>query len=302
MERGVEEVRRWWRTGLVEVGPGAVRIRGYPVEDLIGGIGWAGLVWLVVRGELPREWEERLLQAALVAGVDHGPMAPSIAVARMVATCGTSLGAAVAAGLCAIGEVHGGAVEGCMRLLREVAEREGEGVERGRAVEEALERREGMRVPGYGHRIHRRVDPRARRLCELVEAAAKEGRVSGAFLGIGREVEARLERLKGKPVPMNVDGAIAVLLCELGFPPVAGNAVFLLSRCVGVVAHVVEQVALGERLKGPVPPGVGYVYDGPPVRRYPARSGEGGDGMGDGMNREEKSEGARRDPDRAGRG
>lgn len=270
MGTGVEEVRRWWRTRLVETGPGVVRVRGYPVEELIGQIRWAGLVWLVVRGELPTEWEERLLEAGLVAGVDHGPMAPSIAVARMVATCGTSLGAAVAAGMCAIGDVHGGAAEQCMELLYEVAEKKRQGFERAEAVGRVLERRGVGRVPGYGHRIHRGADPRAVRLCALVEQQVREGHLSGEFLEIGREIEARLETLKGRRVPMNVDGALAVALCELGFQPVVGKALFILSRCVGVVAHALEQLLQGERLKGPVPPDVGYAYEGPPLRHYAA--------------------------------
>jgi citrate synthase len=259
----------------VETAPGVVRVRGYPIEELVGEIGWAALVWLVLRGELPRPWEEKLLEAALVAGVDHGPMAPSIAIARMVATCGTSLGAAVAAGLCAIGDIHGGAAEQCMELFYQVAERERQGADRGQAVEEVLGLHADGRVPGYGHRVHRRLDPRAVRLGALVEDASRAGRVSGRFLEIAREVEANLERRKGRRVPMNVDGAVAVVLCELGFSPVVGRAVFILSRCVGIVAHALEQASQGERLKGPVPPHVGYVYEGPALRHVPRRPGDG---------------------------
>lgn len=271
----LEEVRRWWRTGLVETGPGVVRVRGYPIEELVGQVGWAAVVWLVLRGELPRPWEERLLEAALVAGVDHGPLAPSIAIARMVATCGTSLGAAVAAGVCAIGDIHGGAAERCMELLYEVAKREEHGANRVQAVEDVLRPVSAERVPGYGHRVHRSADPRAVRLCRLVEEAAQAGQVSGRFLEIARQVETTLEIRKRRRVPLNVDGAVAVLLCELGFAPAAGKAVFILSRSVGIVAHALEQLAQGGRLKGPVPPSVGYEYEGPPPRHYalPGREG-----------------------------
>lgn len=263
-----DALRDWWRTALVETGPGVVRLRGYPIEDLMGRVSWASVVGLLLRGELPEEWERELLEAVLVAGVDHGPMAPSIAIARMAATCGVSLSAAVAAGLAAIGDVHGGAGEQCMELLYRVDRRRDETGQLGEAVRAVLEEFGSERVPGFGHRIHREADPRAVRLGELVRRCADQGRVSGRFLEAAAELEARLAERKGKRIPMNVDGAIAVALCELGFPARVGRAVFILSRCLGVVAHALEQMTQGQRLKGPMPPQVGYRYEGPAPRRY----------------------------------
>jgi citrate synthase len=122
-------------------------------------------------------------------------------------------------------------------------------------------------IPGFGHRFHP-VDPRAVRLLELVEQAAQAGAVSGRFVTIGRAVEAWLERRRKRLIPMNIDGATAVVFCELGFPPDLGRGLFILSRAVGIVAHAWEQTRQGERIKGPTPPQVGYTYEGPPPRSY----------------------------------
>lgn len=221
---------------------------------------------MLLGGELPAEWQERLLEAVLIAGVDHGPMAPSIAIARMAATCGVSLSAAVAAGLAAVGDVHGGAGEQCMELLYKIDACWREEEELSRVVGEALDGLGTERVPGYGHRIHREVDPRAVRLCQLVRECKERGQVSGRFLRAALEVEARLTERRGRRIPLNVDGAIALTLCELGLPASAGRAVFIVARCLGVVAHALEQKAQGQRLKGPMPPQIGYRYEGPGLR------------------------------------
>lgn len=265
------DVTAWWRTSLTAVAPGSIRIRGYAIEELIGRVDYASMVWLVLRGELPTPEESALLGAALVAAVDHGPQAPAAAIARMAATCGVGVNNAIASGVNVLGDVHGGAGEGCMELLAEVARV----VDSGRAVEvavdEVLRDRAGARderVPGFGHRFHP-VDPRAPRLMALVRAGAEAGWLSGRFSSIGAAVEAALERAKGRRIPMNVDGATAVVFSELGFAPALGRGLFVLSRSVGILAHVWEQMQQGGRIKGPLPPEVPYRYDGPGPRPLP---------------------------------
>ncbi len=265
------DVTAWWRTSLTAVAPGSIRIRGYAIEELIGRVDYASMVWLVLRGELPTPEESALLGAALVAAVDHGPQAPAAAIARMAATCGVGVNNAIASGVNVLGDVHGGAGEGCMELLAEVARV----VDSGRAVEvavdEVLRDRAGARderVPGFGHRFHP-VDPRAPRLMALVRSGAEAGWLSGRFASIGAAVEAALERAKGRRIPMNVDGATAVVFSELGFAPALGRGLFVLSRSVGILAHVWEQMQQGGRIKGPLPPEVPYRYDGPGPRPLP---------------------------------
>ena len=262
----------WWRTAIIEMRPGVIRFGGYPIEDLIGRISFVQMIWLMTRGELPSRAQGELLEAALTAGVDHGPQAPSIAIARMAATCGVGLNNAIASALNVLGDVHGGAGEQTVELFHAIAERQARGEAQDAAVDAALDEftaQRGKFVPGYGHRFHP-IDPRAPRLLELVDAAASAGVVDGRFARIGRAVEAALAvRKGGKRIPMNIDGATAVIYAELGFPAPLARGLFCLSRAVGILAHAWEQTQQGGRNKGPIPRQYIPTYDGPGARRFP---------------------------------
>jgi len=262
----------WWSTSIIEMKPGMIRYRGYAVEELIGRVGFAEMVYLMTRGELPHPACARLLEAALVAAVDHGPQAPSIAAARMAITCGVGINNAMASAINMLGDVHGGAGEQCVTLYNAIAARIGGGpssaaqlVQAVRAEMKAL-REAGIRyVPGFGHRFHPR-DPRAPRLLAVVDDAAAAGAVSGRFAAIGRAVEAELAAQKGRPVPMNIDGATGVIFAELGFPPPLCRGLFVLSRSVGALAHAFEEMQAGVRNKGPIPRHLIWTYTGPSAR------------------------------------
>jgi citrate synthase len=262
----------WWRTSIIEMRPGVIRFGGYPIEELIGRVSFAQMIWLMTRGELPSRAQGELLEAALTAGVDHGPQAPSIAIARMAATCGVGLNNAIASALNVLGDVHGGAGEQAVELFQAIAERQARGEAQDAAVDAALDEftaQRGKFVPGYGHRFHP-IDPRAPRLLELVDAAASAGVVDGRFARIGRAVEAALAvRKGGKRIPMNIDGATAVIYAELGFPAPLARGLFCLSRAVGILAHAWEQTQQGGRNKGPIPRQFIPTYDGPGARRFP---------------------------------
>src|SRR4249920_2798365 len=111
----------WWSTSIIDMKPGAIRYRGYAVEDLIGRVSFAEMVYLLTRGELPRPEAAKLLEAALVAAVDHGPQAPSIAAARMAVTCGVGINNAMASAINMLGDVHGGAGEQAVAFYHAVA-------------------------------------------------------------------------------------------------------------------------------------------------------------------------------------
>lgn len=267
-----QEVRDWWRTEVIEMAPGMIRYRGYAIEDLIGAIGFAQMVWLMLRGELPTAGQAGLLEAALVAGVDHGPQAPSIAIARMAVTCGVDLNNAMASAVNVLGDVHGGAGEQAVALYQSILADRGadESVEAaaGRALEALFDGGEGF-VPGFGHRYHP-VDPRAPRLLELVDRAAAAGDVSGDTAAVARAIEDDLERRKGRPISLNIDGATAVIYGELGFPAPLARGLFCLSRSVGILAHAWEQSQQGGRNKGPIPRRLIWTHDGPVPRPVPA--------------------------------
>src|SRR5688572_21032081 len=211
----------WWTTSIIEMQPGMIRYRGYAVEDLIGRVSFAEMVYLMTRGELPDPEAAKLLEAALVSAVDHGPQAPSIAAARMAITCGVAINNAMASAINMLGDVHGGAGEQCVsfynaidRRLAEKSASEQQVAEAVRAEMRALSDSGVSHVPGFGHRFHPR-DPRAPRLLELVEATAAKGAVSGRFAAIGRAVEQELAAQKKRPIPMNIDGATGVVFAEL---------------------------------------------------------------------------------------
>ena len=129
----------------------------------------------------------------------------------------------------------------------------------------------GKIVSGFGHRFHKPVDPRAPRLMEIVREAAAAGTVSGRFADIGEAVKAEIGRQRGQEIAMNIDGATAVIFCELGFPPPLSRGLFCLSRSVGILSHGWEQMQQGGRNKGPMPPRFLPEYE-------PSNEGSGGDG------------------------
>jgi citrate synthase len=268
-KEGRERGEEWWSTEIIEMRPGTIRLRGYPIEELIGRISFPAMIWLMLRGELPTEAQAELLGTALGAAVDHGPQAPSIAIARMAATCGVGINSAMASAINVLGDVHGGAGEQAVRFFGDIAAAIDAGDGMAEAVEHRLDRffaEESGYVPGLGHRFHP-IDPRAPRLLAIVREAASAGTVSGRFADIAEAVEAALASRKGKRIPLNIDGATAVIYGELGFPPPLTRGLFVLSRSVGILAHAWEQSQAPDRNKGPLPREWLWAYRGEPERR-----------------------------------
>lgn len=255
------DARAWWQTSIIDMAPGKIEFRGKPIQSLIGHQSFAQMIWFMVSGGTLNEDQAALFEAALVAGVDHGPQAPSIAAARMAASCGVALNNAMASAVNMLGDVHGGAGEQCAELYYDVAER----MEAGQPLKQAAadgvsawQEVNGKIVSGFGHRFHKPIDPRAPRLMELVRQAAGREAVSGQFADIG---EAVADHLSTKtPLPMNIDGATAVIFCELGAPAPLARGFFCLSRSVGILAHAWEQMGEGRRNKGPMPPDLLPLY------------------------------------------
>ncbi len=254
-----DEVSDWWRTSIIDMEPGRIALRGTPVQELIGTKSFAEMIWFLVMGQEITGPRAALFEAALVAAVDHGPQAPSIAAARMAATCGVGLNNAMATGLNMLGDVHGGAGEQAVALYHHVERAGPDDLAASLGTWRALH---GPYLPGFGHRFHTPTDPRAPRLLQLVDETAETGAVPGAYAMIGRAIEAHLAQERGKPVPMNIDGATAVIFAELGCPAPLARGFFCLSRSVGLLAHAWEQTEQGGRNKGPTPPSHRWTYDG----------------------------------------
>jgi citrate synthase len=274
-EELLADASAWWDTAIIDVHPGEIAIRGYPIEDLIGRARFPEMIWLMLRGELPSPAQADLLEAALVPGVDHGPHAPSIAIARMAVTCGLPVNGAMASAINVLDDIHGGAGQQCMELYREIDAEAGQDGDLAQAATRVIERHRGAGekiVPGFGHRFHP-VDPRTAPLFALVAKAEAAGTVSGRYAQIGRAVEQALEALKKRHIPMNIDGITAVIFCELGFEPELGRGLFILSRAVGILAHAWEQKQRGRRIMGPMPREIPYRYSGPARRAVPPTLG-----------------------------
>jgi len=268
-EELLAEAKAWWTTEIIDVQPGKIAMRGYPIQELIGKVSFPQMIWLMLRGDLPSPEQAKLLEAALVASVDHGPHAPSIAIARMAATTGIDLNNVIASAVNVLGDVHGGAGQQCMALYEDVATHWVGGADLSGTVDAVLAAftaKHGKIIPGFGHRFHS-IDPRCAPLYALLDNAKKSGAVSGRYAEIGKAVEAGIQRRTGKSIPMNIDGVTAVIFCELGFPPPLGRGLFILSRSVGILAHAWEEMSQGSRMKGPMPKSIPYTYSGPPARK-----------------------------------
>ncbi|MEW2918605.1 citryl-CoA lyase [Ruegeria sp. ANG10] len=252
----MSDVADWWSTAIIDMEPGRIDLRGEPIQDLIGNLSFAEMIWFMVRGDKPSPAQLKLFEAALVAAVDHGPQAPSIATARMAVTCGLPLNNAMASAVNMLGDIHGGAGEQAVTLYHFAASHTSN-------LEVAMDEwiaLNGKILPGFGHRFHTPTDPRAPRLMALVDEAIANEACDGRFKAVAREIEAELARRKGKPVPMNIDGATAVIYAELGFAAPLARGLFCLSRSVGILAHAWEQTQQGGRNKGPTPPKYRWTY------------------------------------------
>jgi citrate synthase len=254
----------YWSTSIIDIHPGSINVRGFPIQELIGAVSFPQMIWLMLRGELPDQARASLFEAALVASVDHGPHAPSIAISRMATSCGLPLNGAMASAINALDDVHGGAGQQAVELYDSIVALEDAGAALNDAVAQGVDAfvaERGKYLPGFGHRFHP-VDPRAVKLLALVDASVEQGAISGRYASAARGIEALLKQRKNKPVPMNIDGATAVIYAELGFAPELARGVFCLSRAVGILSHAWEQRGRNERNKGPMPRQMAYKYTG----------------------------------------
>lgn len=251
-----------WKTAITRIKPGEIRVRGYDITELMGNVSYAQAVYLVLKGELPSKAEARLLEAILVASIDHGATPPSVLAARTVLSGGNSLNSSVAAGVMTIGDVHGGAIEQCAKILQERARQEGSPEDLAANLVAEL-RQQKRRMPGFGHRLHG-TDPRTIRLLAL----AQETGFSGRHIGLAIQIEEELEKQLGRRLPMNVDGAVAAVISDMGFDWRLGKGFFIISRTAGLVAHVYEEWTREKPMRklGPPP----SEYDGPEARKMKA--------------------------------
>jgi citrate synthase len=254
-----------WATAITDIHPNRILIRGYLVDELMGRVSFAESIYLLLRGELPTPSIGRLFGAVLVSSLDHGVTPPSTIAARNVATTGASLRDCVSAGVVGFGQYHGGDIEPCMRFLTDGLDEVRMGLTYAQAAKKLVDRCVGTdkQPSGFGHRIHTR-DPRATRLLELAHDLELDGEHVRLIREIERVLEARPDR-DARPLPLNIDGAIAAVCGDLGFDPEIGNALFIIARTPGLIAHAHEERQRQRPMRRV--DGSTCVYDGPSERR-----------------------------------
>jgi citrate synthase len=250
-----------WLTAITDIQPNEVRLRGYRIDKLMGEISFSDAIYLAIMGDLPTTEVGKMIEAILVSSIDHGATPPSALAARTAASTGASLNAAVACGLLSINRFHGGAIEGCMKMLESALDPESvRKRDFDQIAQEILEeyQQEKKRLPGLGHRLHTN-DPRTQRLFSL----ADDLNLSGEALDLLQTLKNALDA-KGKKLPINVDGAIAAILVDLGIPSPLANAFFFMARIPGLVAHVHEELSRERPMRRVHP--TAHAYDGPAPR------------------------------------
>jgi citrate synthase len=165
--------------------------------------------------------------------------------------------------LLTLNKYHGAAVEDSMEAIQRVFDLSAgrkDGLDHAADMVITEWRQAGRRIAGFGHRQHKKLDPRLDRLFSL----AKEAEVNGMHLEAAQAIVRALKRSTGKDLPINIDGATAAILCEIGFPPTLSNALFMVARLTGILAHANEEITRMPPMRRIDP--VDHGYEGPPER------------------------------------
>jgi citrate synthase len=258
----------FWKTAISKVEPNKILVRGYNLIELVGKYSYADLTYLLWRGELPSLNQSRMMDALLTVCLEHSLDAPSVDAAVFVASSGVPLQTAVSAGVAAIGEWHGGAIEQAAKMLQDGVARMKDSKLSAQEIAEKIlgerkERRE--RAPGYGHRTHTH-DPRTRKLLEI----AMETHIAAEHVELAERIEALTEKFFRKHLILNVDGSVAAIISDMGFDWRIAKGFFIVSRAPSLIAHAYEQMYQGRPYKAPRWNEI--VYCGPPERSAPERT------------------------------
>ncbi|HSQ01773.1 MAG TPA: citryl-CoA lyase [Methanobacterium sp.] len=231
-----------WKTSITKIEPNNLRTRGFSQEDLIGNLSFPEMIYLLLKGDLPSEKQRKMFEAVLVSFCDHGITPPSTQSARLMASAGSPVNACLAGGILAFGENHAGAIENAMKnfqegvKLSEIYKRSAS--ETASFIAEELKNM-GKKVPGYGHRYHTE-DPRARKLLKVAEEYGCDGKHT--------ELAVELENIlwNDKGIKINIDGANAAILSDMGFDWRFGCGIFIIGRIPGLLAHIHEEISSEE--------------------------------------------------------
>ena len=231
------------KTTISKVETDKIITRGYNQRDLIEKIRYSDMIYLLLKGKLPSIKEGKIFNHVLVSFCDHGVTPPSTQTARLVASSGSPISSAVAGALLSFGHKHAGAIQKTMELyqskINSLYLTEDSALDNKQIASLAIDIYNEYilgekKIPGFGHRYHN-VDPRADKLMDIV---IKEGFV-GPHIKLALAVEDLAYQKKG--IRLNVDGANAAILSDLGFDPETGLGIFIIGRIPGIIAHINEE-------------------------------------------------------------
>lgn len=227
-----------WKTSLTKIEDGKESIRGYALEELMQKKTFVETIFLLLKGELPTEKEAQMMNAIFTSVIDHGPAVASAMNARISASAKNDLHTSVAAGLLGLGGRHGVVIEPAMKFFYDNVETK----DLSGLLKTMKEQKKY--APGYGHKVFT-TDPRTETLFTL----AKKLKIYGKYSTFAEKAEETLNAISSKKLPLNADGAIAAILCDMGFDARIGNGIFVIARVPGLVAHVVEEVTNDEGIR-----------------------------------------------------
>jgi len=252
----------FWKTSISKVEPNKILVRGYDLMQLVGRYSYADLTYLLWRGELPSQMHSQMMNALLTACLEHSLNSPSVDATVFVASSGVPLQTSVSAGVAAMGDWHGGAIEEAAKMLQEGAAVQNKSLHEVASGILTTWKVTGRRLPGYGHPTHTD-DPRTKRLLEI----ADETKVSGRHVKLALEISNLTEKVYTKHLILNVDGCIAAIASDMGFDWRLGKGFFIVSRTPGLIAHAYEQMYFDKPYKSPHWSEIEYT--GPAERKVP---------------------------------
>ena len=238
----MDEVGKWrgyWKTSVGKVMPNKILVRGYPLDKLMGNVGFAEGIYLILRGELPTLAQGKVLEAILFGIFEHAFINSAIPAARYVVSGNPNVVNGVAAGVLSMGP-YTGSPRAAAEFIEQCYARK---IEEGLSYKEAAEKvvdeclAGKRRIPGFGHPVHT-ADPRTVRLREI----ALEEQVLGEKTKLYEVVHETFVRKTGKNLPINTDGMMAGLMLDMGFGPLEVEAVAIISFLPGIVAHTIEEI------------------------------------------------------------
>ena len=219
------------KTSITNIKDDQEIIRGHKLEELVQTHSFVEVIYLLFTGKLPTASETKMLNALFVSAIDHGPGTVSAMTARISASSANSTHSALAAGILGFGPRHGIAGEGAMEFFYKHAD------ESDIADLVARLKEQKVRIPGYGHKVFTDVDPRSLTLFDI----AKNLGIFGKHSEFALSVKAELNKISSKPLPLNIDGTFAAILCDMGFDVRMGQSFFLIARTPGLLAQIHEE-------------------------------------------------------------